>query len=103
MTDRHIADGRACMGSECPIALAVLDALAAQGVKVAIVQVGAGDVDVTLNDSDDDDSRRRFRADLDGHASSFIEAFDDADGSDERDENIVAPFELELAWLELAR
>lgn len=102
VTEKHIADGTACNGSHCPIALAVLDALGAQGAAVAIVQVDNYDVDVTVT-CQDGDGVRKFRADLDSHASSFVEAFDDAEDSDGRDASLIAPFETELAWRELVR
>lgn len=97
VTEAHIANGKPCKGAECPIALALLDALAAQGVKVATVQVDDTSVEV---EQDDAAGYRKFRADLNAHAASFVEAFDDDEGSDDRDE-IVAPFELWLTWREV--
>ncbi|HEX4790180.1 MAG TPA: hypothetical protein VH372_17065 [Actinospica sp.] len=97
VTGKHIAEGRACSGSECPIALAVLEALAAQGVKAGVM-VDSYDVTVTQNDAA---GYRRFRAGLDSHASSFVDAFDEPEDSDLRDADIIAPFELELTWREL--
>lgn len=98
VTDRHIAEGRACSGSECPIALAVLDALAAESVKVAWVLVDTYDVRVEQSDAA---GRRLFAADLDGRASSFVGAFDEPVDSDLRDADAIAPFEFELSWREL--
>lgn len=100
VTDKHIAEGRACSGSECPLALAVLDALAADGVKVAWVLVDSYDVRVEQSDAA---GYRRFRADLDGRASAFVVAFDEPVDSDLRGASDIAPFEMELSWRELFR
>lgn len=99
VTEKHIAEGRACSGSECPIALAVLEALAAEGVKVARVMVDSYDVAVEQSDAA---GQRKFRADLPGHATAFVGAFDEPVDSDLRSAEDIAPFEMELAWQELA-
>lgn len=98
VTDRHIADGVSCDSAACPVALAVLDALAAEGVRAARVMVDSFDATVTLGDAP---VERRYRADLDSRASRFVEAFDEVEGSDLRGADDIAPFELELSWREL--
>jgi hypothetical protein len=98
VTDKHIADGTACDGSHCPIALAVLEALAAQGVKVTAIMVDSFDATVALGAAP---VQRRYRAALDSHASAFVQSFDEPEDSDLRHASVIAPFELELTWREL--
>lgn len=91
VTQRHIDDGKACQASDCPIALAVLEALTAQTGTPWGVRVDTGFVCATAL------TVGRFRAELDSRARDFIEDFDDG----ARDEGAVTPFELELTWQEL--
>lgn len=90
VTDKHIADGKPCSSARCPIALALHEALAAEGVQ----QVQGLMVD---------DFRVRFthyaapgwptyRAELPAVAAGFINHFDGA--------LPVKPFEFELTWRE---
>lgn len=106
VTEENIAKGVACNSRRCPIALAVLDALADQGANVAVVSVDNWDVDVTLHDKDDTGLSRRYRADLADQGTRFVKAFDepvdDAHG-ETRDNSIITPFEMVLTWRELNR
>ena len=87
VTDRHIAEGKPRNECECPFALAVLEALAAEGMKVAAVDVDYFDVFVV---QEDETGCRRYRATLPAEAAEFVDNFDDGDP--------VVPFEVELTW-----
>ena len=101
VTQWHIDNGKACEGAECPIALAVLEALAAQGVHTHSIHVAICRVTVDLAVIH---GQRRFVADLDEHANDFIQALDECEEDrSEDDQAIIAPFELELTWREGTR
>jgi hypothetical protein len=103
VTEENIAKGDACNSRRCPIALAVLDALADQGAIVAVVSVDSYDVMVALHEKDDTGLSRRYRADLDYQGHRFVETFDEPLDSDKRDPAVIVPFEMELTWRELNR
>jgi hypothetical protein len=88
VTDRHIAEGKPRSECECPLALAVIEALAADGViaEAGTVEVDYYDVFVV----DGETGCRRYRATLPAEAADFVDDFDDGDP--------VVPFEVELAW-----
>jgi NADPH-dependent 2,4-dienoyl-CoA reductase/sulfur reductase-like enzyme len=90
VTEKHIADGKRCNGAECPIALALLEALAAQGAADVTVLV---EVDVVLVALLDADGPRQFRAEMPPQATAFVEHLDDAEH--------VEPFEFVLTWREV--
>jgi len=64
VTKKHIKDGTAGDGNECAVALAIQDALKAQGVRNADVQVGSEDIVVS------------FSMTPNKATAGFIEAFD---------------------------
>jgi hypothetical protein len=86
--DRHIAEGKPRSECECPVALAVIEALAADGVtaEAGTVEVDYYDVFVV----DGETGGRRYRATLPAEAADFVDNFDDGDP--------VVPFEVELTW-----
>jgi hypothetical protein len=94
VTEKHIRAGKPCKSCECPLALAVIDALVAQGIAVITVEVDMFDVTALVDESG---QVRKFRADLDTRSVGFVEAFDDED-EEGRDAEVVAPFETELTW-----
>lgn len=91
VTDKHIADGVSCSSARCPIALALHEALAAEGVQ----QVQGLFVDETALRFTHyiPADAHRYRAELPAEAAEFINHFDGA--------LPVKPFEFELAWLEM--
>lgn len=102
VTAQHIADGTACEGTRCPIALALFEALADQGVYADSVMVGEDHVSVIAGDKGNWDSWRRLRAALDEHGRRFVEAFDTVEEHRiDRDKDAIAPFEMVLTWVEV--
>lgn len=87
VTDEHIAGGTPGQCSKCPVALALLEVLAAEGVKAARVEVDVEDILAVLADGS------MFRADLDSTAFDFVAAFDFG--------NDAKPFETTLEWREV--
>lgn len=104
VTEQHIASGEKCNTARCPIALALLDALNAEGAQVTSVFVGNDNGIAPIESTNywfaevtqaDEAGTRSFIADLPEEATEFIGSFDG--------EFTVAPFELELTWRELSR
>ena len=87
VTEKHIRAGKPCSGWDCPFALAVIEALAAEGVLVAEVTVDFYDVTVV---QEDESGCRRYRAKLPDEGRRFVDDVDDGDP--------VVPFEVELHW-----
>jgi hypothetical protein len=87
VTEKHIRAGKPCSGWDCPFALAVIEALAAEGVLVAEVTVDFYDVTVVQAD---ESGCRRYRATMPGEGRRFVNDVDD--------KRPVSPFEVELAW-----
>jgi hypothetical protein len=85
--DRHIKAGKPCTSGECPFALAVTGALAAEGVTAAEVTVDFYDVTVA---QEDESGCRRYRASLPDAGRSFVNDVDD--------KRPVSPLEVELHW-----
>lgn len=95
VTEQHIADGEPGEPCLCALALALNDALAAEGADLADLQVtdayGGWEARVEQRDVA---GPRRFRAELDEEAAEFVEAFDS--------ELPVGPAEFEFTWSEIA-
>lgn len=88
VTEKHIADGTPCNSARCPIALALFEALAAEGVQqVQGLFVGEATVRFTHYVAP---VSRRYRADLTAEACEFINRFDER--------HPVEPFEFELKF-----
>jgi hypothetical protein len=92
VTDRHIAEGVSCNSAACPIALALLDALVAEGVRVDSLFVDETDARVVT--WCDTAGALKFRADLPAEATEFVRSFDDGEA--------VGPIEVELSWRDVA-
>jgi hypothetical protein len=97
VTEKHITDGRPSDACNCPFALAVTEALAAEGATVTSIWVGEPDFE---GDSDarwgvevklyDDGVSRTRTAELSQRAIDWIVAFDT--------DKAVDPIEVELTW-----
>ena len=87
VTEKHIRAGKPCSSGDCPFALAVIEALAAEGVTVTEVTVDFYDVTVV---QEDESGCRRYRAKLPDEGRRFVDDVDDGDP--------VVPFEVELHW-----
>lgn len=103
VTKKHIKDGTPEDGNECAVALAIQDALKAQGIRNADIEVGSEEISVS------------FTMTPNKATTGFIEAFDtteepspsDYDGEDSKEYKAdkkeydktrakVKPFEFEL-------
>lgn len=105
VTQKHIDSGLRMDGCECAVALALLDALRAEGTCVTYLHVGIGPsaedatpydgwrafIAVPVGDPEED-VRRHFAATLGRDVIDWIAAFDG--------ELPVQPFEVELTWTE---
>lgn len=97
VTEQHIAKGAACQGHRCPIALALIDALRADGLDVDSVMASETQVSAIARNRGDD--WRRLRADLDDRGCRFVEAFDTVEEErTDSDRDAIAPFEMVLTW-----
>lgn len=102
VTARHIADGAACQGHRCPVALAVIEALVIDSYVVESVMVVEDHVSAIARNRGGRGTWRRLRADLDTRGSDFVNAFDTAE--EERTDShrdAIVPFETVLTWREL--
>jgi hypothetical protein len=96
VAQKHIDKGTACNSARCPIALALHEALDAQGAEqVQGLFVDEHAVRFTHYDRAGGRQWRTYRADLDEQASDFIDRFDDG--------HTVQPFETVLTWTEVFR
>lgn len=86
VTRRHIGAGKPRDCCECPIALAVIEAVRAAGISDA-------EVSVTLTIAVVRAGERKWVANLPGEAQAFIERIDN--------ELPVRPFALDLEWVEV--
>lgn len=96
VTETHIDVGEPGDPCTCALALALHDALKAEGADVANVEVtdayiGEWEAIVEQRDAA---GVRRFRAELEQEAAEFVEAFDLGDE--------VGPAEFEFTWTEIA-
>ena len=91
VTEKHIADGEPGDPYCCALALALLDALSAEGAEVTRIEVTDAEGGWTAEvEQDDAAGLRVFWAELDEETVEFVEAFDA--------QLRVGPFETELTW-----
>lgn len=93
VTDKHIAEGVRCDDNSCPVALAVIDALAGAGIACGAVSVECEYVQADFFEGGAERVLRMYHAELPPRASDFVWDFDG--------EKPVVPFEMVLEFREV--